>query len=787
MNKLVGHTLIKFVTFVVHFFRHMVFQKIARFILHNRLFVLISVGIITAFMAYNIFSLKFNYEPTPLLPASDSLLIKHRHYAEIFGKGENLMVIGVQDSNFFTAKNLTSWQKLQKELLEIDGVEQVFSIVDIFSLGKDTEKKEFTFSRVFPKDFSQANIDSLKTIAYDLPIYENLIYNKDTGVYLMMVSLRYDKISTPIRVSFMKTVVNTCQRFEQETGKELRYSGLPYIRITVGEMIKGEMILFIFLAVAITAVIIYLLFKSFRITAFVLLVVSVSVVWGLGLMSLLGYQITLLTAVIPPLIIVIGVPNCVYLLNKYHHEYSIHGNKIKALHRVIQKIGSATFLTNLTTAAGFGTLIFTSIPILVEFGFVAAIDIMAVFLVSLLLIPTIFSFLPPPEPKHLKHLNSQRMRNVITRVISTGLYHRKMVFVVTIAIILISFWGVSRVQSLGYMVDDIPKKHPAYVDLKFFEKNFTGVMPLEIVIDTDMPKGILQDKTLSRVNALQNQLQDYPELSKPLSVAEAAKFARQGYYNGKRSQYRIPSGFERNFIMAYLPKKMGANEMLKRFADSTAQTTRIVYNVADIGSIRIKNLEKQIRTDVDSIFQSDASRVEITGGSVIAAKGNDYLVRSLFTSLLAAIAIISVFMTAMFKKLQMVLLSILPNLIPLLFTAAAMGFLGIPLKPSTVIVFSIAFGISVDSSIHFLSKYRQELLRTQQNKKVSVICAIRETGVSMIYTSVVLFFGFAIFIGSQFGGTVSLGLLVSLTLLIALFSNLILLPSVLLSLLKYNK
>ena len=765
----------------------MIFQKIARLILYNRLFILISVGLITAFMAYNILTLKFNYQPTPLLPATDSLLIKHKQYAEIFGKGENLMVIGVQDSNFFTTKNLQSWQKLEENLLAIEGVEQVFSIFDIFTLGKDLEKKEFTFDRVFPKNLTQANVDSLKEIALELPFYEKLIYNKETDVYLMMVSLRYDKVSTPIRVSFMETVVSTCEKFEKETGHKLRYSGLPYIRITVGEMIKGEMILFIFLAVLITAFIIFMLFRSLRITSFVLLVVSVSVIWGLGLMALLGYQITLLTAVIPPLIIVIGVPNCVYLLNKYHHEYSIHGNKIKALQRVIQKIGSATFLTNLTTAAGFGTLVFTSIPILVEFGIVAAIDIMGVFLVSLLLIPTIFSFLPPPEPKHLKHLNNLRIRNVITRVVSTGLYHRKAVFIATGALIVLGIWGISRVQSLGFMVDDIPKKHPAYVDLKFFEKNFAGVMPLEIIVDTDMPKGILQDKTLRRINNLQTQLLEYPELSKPLSIAEAAKFARQGYYNGRKSQYKLPSGFERNFVMSYLPKKMGGNAMLNRFADSTAKMTRIIYNVADIGSIKIKNLEKEIRADVDSIFKDDANQVEITGGSIIAAKGNDYLVRSLFSSLLAAIVIISVFMTLMFKNGQMVLLSVLPNLIPLLFTAAAMGFLGISLKPSTVIVFSIAFGISVDNSIHFLSKYRQELLRTQQNKKVSVICAIRETGVSMIYTSIVLFFGFGIFIGSQFGGTVSLGLLVSLTLLIALFSNLILLPSVLLSLSNHNK
>lgn len=760
----------------------MIFQTIARLILRNRLAVLIAVGIITIIMAALIPTLKFNYEPTPLLPNHDSLLIKHRAFTEKFGKGENIMVIGVQDSNFFTEQNIKHWHNLEKSLLAVDGVEQVFSLFDAFTVDRDTENRVFTFNKVFTPNFNPSDIDSLKNIAYSLPFYENLLYNKDSNVYLMMVVLRYDKISTPIRVPFMKELIGICHRYEEVSGNELRYSGLPYIRITVGDMIKGEMFMFIFLAVIITAIIIYLLFRSFRIMMFAMLVVAVSVIWGLGLMAILGYQITLLTAVIPPLIIVIGVPNCVYLLNKYHHEYSVHGNKIKALQRVIQKIGSATFLTNLTTAAGFGTFMFTSIRILNEFGLVAAIDIMAVFLVSLLLIPTIFSYLPPPEPRHLQHLDSVRVKNTITRVITTGLYHRKGVFSITLIFIVFGFWGLSRVQSLGFMVDDIPKHHPVYLDLKFFEKNFSGVMPLEIVIDTEKPKGVMQESTIRQINQLQNKLDDYDVLSKPLSIAEAAKFARQGYYNGNPSQYRIPSGPERAFIMSYLPKNAGNNELLNRFVDSTGRFTRIMYNVADIGSIRIKQLKEVIRADVDSIFKDAASRVYISGGSVIAAKGNDYLVHSLFISLLAAIGIISIFMTWMFKKGKMVLLSILPNLIPLLLTAAAMGVMGIALKPSTVIVFSIAFGISVDNSIHFLAKYRQELRRTKNNNKVAVVCAIRETGVSMIYTSIVLFFGFGIFIASQFGGTVSLGILVSLTLLIALFCNLILLPSILLSL-----
>jgi hypothetical protein len=515
-----------------------------------------------------------------------------------------------------------------------------------------------------------------------------------------------------------------------------------------------------------------------------MLVVTVSVSWGLGFMALLGYEITLLTAVIAPLIIVIGVPNCVFLLNKYHHEYSLHGNKVKALQRVIQKIGSATFLTNLTTAAGFGTFTFTSIRILKEFGLVAAIGIMGVFIVSLLLIPSIFSLLPPPEPRHLQHLGNRRIKNIITRVISVGLYQKKWVFAITIIFLSIGLWGLSHVKSNGFMVDDIPKSHPVYIDLKYFENSFSGVMPLEIVVDTKTPRGIIQEKTLSRINKLQNALEKNPRLSKPLSIAEAAKFVRQGYYNGNPLQYKLPSGPERAFIMSYLPKNMANNELLTRFADSTGQITRVLYNVADIGSTKVKDLKKQLQQDVDSIFLNDSHQVTITGGSIIAANGNDYLVRSLFISLLAAISIISILMAWMFREPKMVLLSVLPNLIPLLLTAAAMGFIGITLKPSTVIVFSIAFGISVDNSIHFLAKYRQELKRTRKNIKTSVVCAIKETGLSMIYTFVVLFFGFGIFGASKFGGTVSLGILVSLTLLVALFCNLVLLPTILLSLEK---
>jgi uncharacterized protein len=761
----------------------MFFQYIARLVLRNRLAVLISIGAITVFMAYMITTLTFYFQPTPLLPKNDELLTQYKKFSDVFGKSENIMVFGVEDTSFFDLERFKLWQKLEQEIKQVDGVEGLLSVSDAFYLKKNTESKSFELIKLFEEQIStQSELDSLKLALYDLPFYDNLLFNNQSQVYLMLISVRYEVVSTKERIPFLEKVLQICDEYETATGNKLRYSGLPYIRITVGEMIKGEMYMFIALAVIITALILYLLFKSIRIVLVSLLLVAVSVIWGLGFMALLKYQITLLTAVIPPLIIVIGVPNCIYLLNKYHHEFSIHGNEVKALQRVVQKIGSATFLTNLTTAAGFGTFMFTKIQILNEFGLVASIGVMGVFLISILLVPTVLSLMDPPEPRHLQHLENFRIKKTISRVMITTLNHRNLVYIITLILVVFGFIGLSKVQSKGHMVDDIPKSHPVYVDLKYFEKIFNGVMPLEIIVETDQPRGIIQEGVLRQINLLQVKLDEYPELSRPMSIVEAAKFARQGYYNGNPKQYKLPTGPERAFVMAYLPKNMGSNQLLSRFADSTLKTTRIIYNVADVGSIRINSLKNKIRTEVDSIFKSNSHLVSITGGSIIAAKGNNYLVNSLFISLLAAIIIISIFMSWMFRRGKMVLLSIIPNLIPLLLTAAAMGFIGIPLKPSTVIVFSIAFGISVDNSIHFLSKYRQELKRTNNNSRASVVCAIRETGVSMIYTSIVLFFGFGIFVASSFGGTVSLGILVALTLLVALFSNLILLPSILFSL-----
>lgn len=759
--------------------------RIASAILRNRLFILFLLGLITIFMGFQARKIEMSYQYAPLLPADDPAYQEYEHFLSLFGNEGNLLVLGVQDDDFFDVNHFKVWQKLSQNLKEISGVKSVFSISEAYDLVKSSSERKFELNPHFRQFQNQQELDSLKQLFLEMPFYREQIYNDSTNAYLMAVTLVSEILESPDRVRLIEEIKAAGLAYETETGAKLKYSGLPFIRVETAEMIKRELNMFILLTLLVMAVIIYMFFRSFKVVLFALLVVGVAVIWALGSQAMLGYKITILTGMIPPLIIVIGIPNSVFLLNKYHQEFRKHGNKIKSLQRVIRKIGNATFLTNLTTASGFATFIFTSSRILVEFGVVAAINILVVFVLSLLLIPIIFSFLPDPTDRHIKHLDSKIMINTVNHLLHVTLHHPKIIFSITLIMLLLGGYGISRIKTTGFMLDDIPHENELYTDLKFFEENFSGLMPLEIYIDTKRPNGVMLPATMRKLDQLQEELFALPELSKPLSVIEVMKFSRQAYYNGNSSFYGLPNNQERNFIMSYVQGAKGlSNEVMTSFIDSTRQRTRISLRMADIGTTRMGALDTIVRSKLNEIFPPEDYETSVTGASVVFFKGTNYLIRNLFVSLFLAVLIIASFMAWMFSSKRMVLVSLIPNLIPLIMTAALMGYFGIPIKPSTILVFSIAFGISVDDTIHFLAKYRQELSETNWSIKAAVVLALKETGLSMIYTSIILFFGFGIFSVSEFGGTSALGILVAVTLLIALFSNLILLPALLLTLEK---
>ena len=758
--------------------------RISHIIIKYRLALLILLGLMTIFMGYHARQVRWSYDLAKVVPAHDPDMIRFEEFKSLFGEDGNIVAIAIQDSSIYEVENFRRFQYLSEELGTLDGVSEVISLPLMKRMVRDKEKRQFEFQDLFaeiPDD--QQSLDSLLQLAVDQKFYDGQIINTETGALLAIVGINRDVVNTAGRMEVMNDILMLSDLFTEATGIELHIAGLPFVRsITTGK-VKQEMLMFILFSVIITGTIMWVFFRSKIAVAFPMIIIAVVVVWVMGTLALLDFKITLLVGVIPSIIVVIGIPNSIYLLNKYHHEYMLHGNKMKAISRVTRKIGLVTLITNATTAVGFGVLAFTDILILKEFGIVSSLNIMATFLVSIILLPSVFSYLPPPSRKQLKHLKFVAIDKTLSGFDVLVHKYKYYVFAAFTLVVVASVIGLNRIQALSYMVDDIPEKSRLKKDLHFFEQNFSGIMPLEIVVDTQKKRGVRDLKVLKKIDEFENFLARQQDLSRPLSVVSFIKAIRQAYYNNNPKRYDLPDRHDRNFIFRYFGKGgTDQDELLSSFVDSTGQKIRISLQVADVGSQKMDSLVNQVIVPAkDSIFHDTNMVASITGTTPLFIKGNLFLIENLKFSFVLAFVIISIIMALLFYNGRMIVLSLIPNIIPLLVTAGIMGFAGIPLKPSTAIVFSIAFGISVDYSIHFLAKYRQELFSNGFFVPVSVSKALKEIGPSMIYTSIVLFAGFVIFTASDFGGTVALGFLTSLTLFVSMITNLTLLPALLMA------
>jgi len=763
-------------------------KYIIRLILRQRVAVLSVIGALTLFMAYEASQIHMSYKMAQMLPDNDSTVIKYNHFKDIFGQDGSVLYLGIQDKKIDQLDHFNQWYDLTEEIKKIDGVEASLSLAKTFELKRNDSLKKFVIAPIFKhKPKTQHELDSLLKIVYNLPFYKNILYNPEKHSTILAVTLDKKKVNSKNRFELFDNIEDQVNKYIAISGNDVHYSGLPYIRTKSSQLIKRELLMFTGVTMLVASFVLLLFFRSFKALFYPLILMGISVIWVLGFVQIFGFEITILTGILPPLIIVLSVENNIFLLNKYHSEYYSHHQKIKALARTIHRVGGAMLLTNLTTAVGFAAFIITRNRLLVEFGLVASLSIMMVFVLSVTLIPIFFSYVSAPSSRHLKHLERKGLHNIVQRILNIVLYHRTATYIVTTVIVIIGFYGMSLLKTTGYVVDDIPQKGKMYQDMLFFEDQLNGILPFEIMIDTKKPKGVLKSSTLRRLAELQDTLATYPVFSKSLSVADVVKIAKQAYYNGDPAKYSLLNDNEKVFIMSYLPKDMGQNKrtLLNSFVDSNLQITRISVQMANISSPEISALRADLRPKINSIFNPSKYNVYLTGTSVVFLEGTNFLANNLIYSLILAIIVIGGIMWLLFNSSKMVVIALLPNLIPQVLTVALMGYYGIALKPSTILIFSIALGISVDNTIHFLSRYRMELKLNNWNIKESVIKALKETANSMIYSSIVLFLGFSVFMLSSFGGTESLGKLISFTLLAAMFSNLILLPSLLLTLDKW--
>ncbi len=768
-------------------------KRLGEFVLKFRVVLLVLLLAVTAVMGYYASQVKLSYEFSKAIPTDNPKYKDYVAFKEKFGDDGNLLVAGIQTTDLFDIKNFNAYRELHQQLKKVNYVEDVLSVSSAVLLRKDSLTEKLVAEKIFPDSInSQSALDSAVTVFYNYPFYRSLLYNPQAHAYLAAVRINKDILNSKGRTRVVADIAAVVKEFEKKTNIEVHLSGLPLIRTVVADRIQDEMKYFLFGSLLLSALILLLFFRSISTTLLSLLVVIFGVVWALGILQLCGYKITLLTALIPCLVVVIGVPNCIYFINKYHTSYLQDGDKRKALVDMVSKMGVVTLFCNLTAAIGFAVFALTKSAILKEFGVVAGISIMVIFVISFILLPAALSFLPAPNASQTKYLSNRWITNFLVRVEQWVIHHKKMVYAVTVAGLLFSVVGIFKLKSVSFIVDDLPKTDKIYTDLKFFEKNFHGVMPLEIVVDTKKRYGLAGMKALAvfeKVDSLAMYISSKEEMNRPLSVAEGLKFAKQAFFEGDSANYLLPNSFDGAFVGEYLrPAKGDSNnknslaKMISSFIDTARQSTRISVNMADVGTEKLPILLNGIEQRANQLFDSSIYKVQLTGTSITFLEGSRFIVNGLKESIFWAFLLIALCMLYLFRSVTILLCSLIPNLIPLVITAGIMGWAGVPLKPSTVLVFSVALGIAIDITIRFLVNYKQELPIYNNNISETVSVTIRHTGLSIVYTALVLIAGFVIFCGSSFGGTKALGWLTSGTLLIATLTNLVLLPVLLLAL-----
>ncbi len=776
----------------------LIMKNLARFIIKQRLILTTTVVVLTLFLGFFARKTEVAFQFVKLLPDKDPASMQYEKFKKYFKQDGTILIIGMELHHLYSPEVLNAWRALGNRIKNIKGIQSVVSIDRLVEIQYNDSLEQFVVTPVsLPEKTDTENIKNYLNEVMKIKFYDKIIFNKEEDISAMTITFNERELNSKLRLSITDSIVNHVSAFEKKTGVQLHLSGMPFIRTTMMRKISSETTYFFIIGLVVVSVLLWLFFRSPIVILFSALVVVFGVVSALGIMVLMNYQLSILSGLLPALLIIIGVPNCILLINKYHHELRAGFPIEKALDLSIRSAGSSLFFANVTTSIGFAVLSLIDNQILYEFGIISSISVMLVYLYSIVLIPAIFSWLPAPKEKHLMHQEKKWLKKSLNSIALWTSYHRKIIFVFVILVAIIGFYGFTKIKALGYVVDDVPQKEKMMQDLKYFENKLGGVLPFEIVVDTKKNRGVFANngKILYRIHRAQKILKEYSELSRSLSIADAVKFLNQAY----SGRYAMPAVSDLKKISDVLKnnnnKITSEKNLLNNFIDTSYSIARISAQMKDIGSIKIKDLLNSIQPRLDSIFNYDEDtkawvteqeRIEIgiTGNSVMFLKGNDFLVKNLIESIFTAIVIIAILLLLLFRNPFMLLVAIIPCF-SLLVTSGIMGYFGISLKPSTLLVFSISFGIATDGNLYFLTRFRNAIRQQHKTYEEAIRLTIREIGMSMIYNGLVLFFGFGMFIVSDFGGTKALGVLTAFTLLVAYSVDLIVLPTVLLTFKKW--
>ena len=703
-----------------------------------------------------------------LFSQNDPVISRYLNFREEFDGVDNRIFLLYESDDPFSYNNLLKNKKMVHAFENIEGINKVTSLtnIDLF-----TDGGEYLLSPVY--EYIPQSIDSLenaKERILNSKLLTNYLISSDGKIasIVLEVSDIYNEHDS------RESIVRQIDELQLGTDWTWHQTGLPIIRTRYVQYMIADNITFLFPVLIMLIFLLTILFRSLVGLVLPLIVVLLTIIWTLGFMTASGITINIISYIIPTLLMVVGISDSVHFLVKYYNTLYLVGNKKEALTQTLQKIGTAIFLTSITTAIGFGALSMVNIEIVKEFGIFTALGVFFAFIITVLFIPSTLMLLSKtPKTKLDAYSRGYRVK-VVNRLILIVRNHPKIIILTGIMITIIGLFGALQINPHSKLLDDLRPGNALLEDMRLAENKMGSVLPVEIIISIDENNNFqdIQDiAVISFADDLATYISKIPEIGKVVSVSDYLKAINQAMNEGTKSFYSLPSS--REVISQYM---LLYDSEFNSLINSDLTKLRVAAQIKDIDSRRSAEIEKEINTYIDTVIPNGMT-AEVTGTAFLALRTNNYLVKNLLASFLVALIIITFLMVILFRSIKMAFISILPNIIPMMVMAAVLGFLQIPLRPATAMTFAVAFGIAVDDTLHYLIRYRMEL--SNQHYRQANDSTMLGTGIAMMSTTAILSAGFLVLTLSTFTPTVEFGMLSVITIITALIGDLTFLPALL--------
>lgn len=731
------------------------------------LWVLLGLLGLTVYAAFLLPHLKIELDFSNYLPADRSELDFYEYYRGIFGSKDDLLTIGIyREEGVFDAGFLDQLSALTDSCRSLPLVEKATSLTSL-SLPRKTvfgiiylplihlDKPEF-----LPSDSAQIVNTSLS---------ENRYISTDCKTVTVILQITPDR-DIEISKQFIRKLDELLQSFNFE---EVHILGSMDMEVRYAWQSEQETQRFVVICLLMIVLVLWGIYRSIVVVLLSLGCFIISLMLLAGLLVLADFKLDIMAPMIPTIILIVSISDAIHIFSKYQPSLAAPAESIAGINEVLK----TNFLTSLTTTIGFFTLLLSPTPVLYYFGLYVGIGVLLAYIVSSLLIPAAL-FLSRSGPKRPKAYFSEEQWTpkaaFINQVRKT---YQKPIVLGCVLLLLLSLWGISRINTNRKITTPMPPRHAIVQSFQFFEKQMSGAREFEIAVLAKEEKGFLNPSLLQEVEKLHLYLDSLPNIGGLVSPVSYFKFLNRFYHLGNADYFNLPASGDQ-LMKLEQSSPLALKREFSSVIDSSRTNGAIYGRIPDIGKVKAHELMGEIDTWIHANLDTSLFTYQHTGTPVIMDLVNDIQIKAMFEGLLIAIICISLLMAVLFFNWKMVVITLLINLIPLLIVAGSMGFIGIELRGGTSIVFTIAFVIAVDDTIHFLNNvFFNDWQKGDQ--ETAIFQTLKHTGLPIVITSLVIFLAFLMMASSSFGNVKNLGILVSLTVLFALLSDLLLVPMLL--------